>query len=83
MTRRRIGRIFLWIGAAAWLPYVLLKYVLGHPDTPMTPYLICHLSGVIPGSIISRWPWIRAGARWLARRIRPGESCPPRDEPDA
>lgn len=73
MTRRQVGRIFLWIGAAAWVPYTILKYVLGHEDTPMTPYLICHLSGVIPGCIISRWPWIKAGAGWIRRKLGPKE----------
>lgn len=73
MTRRRVGKILLWIGVVAWLPYMVLKYAMGHADTPVAPYLTCHLCGVIPGSIISRWPWIKAAAAWMRRRLRPGQ----------
>jgi hypothetical protein len=50
---RRTGRILIAIGVLAWLPYVILKYVAGF-DVPVVPFLAVHLSGVVPGSILSR-----------------------------
>jgi len=53
MKRRRHlwGRILIWIGVAAWVPYAVQNYALGHEDV-MQPYLTAHLVGVIPGSLL-------------------------------
>lgn len=49
----RIGKVLLWIGILAWLPYAILKYGLGH-EVHVAPFLTAHLCGVIPGSILTR-----------------------------
>jgi hypothetical protein len=62
LNRNRVGRIFLWIGIVAWFPYGIMKYGLGR-ELPVWPFLAWHLVGVIPGSLILRWRWIRALGR--------------------
>lgn len=54
MDRRRIGKILIWIGVLAWVPYMILKYGFGKDVSPF-PFLAVHLSGIIPGSILRRW----------------------------
>lgn len=45
------GRILIWIGVAAWVPYAIQAYGLGH-DVIVTPYLAVHLAGVVPGALL-------------------------------
>jgi hypothetical protein len=49
--RRRAGRILIWVGVLAWVPYMVLKYYLGHDVSPL-PFLTVHLLGVIPGAYL-------------------------------
>ena len=51
-TQKRIGKILLWIGILAWMPYMYLKFVAGQ-EAPITPYLTVHLIGVL-GSLSMR-----------------------------
>lgn len=59
-TQKRIGKILLWIGILAWLPYMYLKFAAGQ-EVPITPYLTVHLTGVL-GSILARV------SIWLTKR---------------
>ncbi|MFB6286361.1 MAG: hypothetical protein ABEK03_07275 [Candidatus Bipolaricaulia bacterium] len=45
------GRVLVLIGVAAWVPYAIQAYGLGH-EVAMQPYLAAHLVGVIPGSLL-------------------------------
>lgn len=45
------GRVLVSIGVAAWLPYAVQAYGLGHA-VDVTPYLAAHLAGVVPGSLL-------------------------------
>lgn len=54
--RRNLGRILIWFGVLAWIPYAWLKY-LHHADPAPLPFLTLHLAGVIPGVVLARWPW--------------------------
>lgn len=65
--RRILGRILIWFGVLAWLPYAWLKYIL-HADPEMLPFLAVHLAGVIPGVLLARWP--------QRRPARPKEADP-------
>ncbi len=51
----KIGIGFLFIGTIAWFPYMYFKYIQGI-DVEITPYLLTHLSGIIPGAILRRYP---------------------------
>jgi hypothetical protein len=65
--RKTVGKIFLWMGIVAWIPYGIVKYGLGQ-ELPAWPFLAWHLVGVIPGSLILRWDWIRAlGGKMVAK----------------
>ena len=61
-NRQKWARLFLTIGALAWIPYMIAKYLLHH-DVDMAPYLAVHLFGVIPGTLLRRGPetlrWIK------------------------
>ncbi|MFQ5945593.1 MAG: hypothetical protein ACE5NC_05005 [Anaerolineae bacterium] len=49
--RRRIGGILIAGGVLAWVPYFALQLDPSQ-DVPLLPFLIVHLSGVIPGSLL-------------------------------
>lgn len=49
--RRFWGRVLVLIGVAAWLPYAVQAYGLGH-EVVVTPYLAAHLAGVVPGALL-------------------------------
>ncbi len=52
MTMVRAGKILTYLGVSAWIPYFYLEYVKdAHP--PFFAFLAVHLSGVIPGGILS------------------------------
>ncbi len=50
---RTAGKVLIWIGVLAWIPYVVLKYLAGM-HLSVVPFLAVHLLGVIPGSVLSR-----------------------------
>ncbi|RME84054.1 MAG: hypothetical protein D6775_06555 [Caldilineae bacterium] len=62
--QKRIGEILIAVGVLAWAPYFLMK--LAGAEAEMEPFLVVHLSGVIPGFILRRYDWIRR----LLRRPR-------------
>ena len=52
MNLYRTGKILTYVGVSMWVPYFYLEYVKdAHP--PFWPFLAAHLSGVIPGGILS------------------------------
>jgi len=57
---RVTGRIFILFGAAAWFAYGLVWLIAGKPET--MPFLIWHLSGVVPGAVL------KAFGRQIAKR---------------
>ena len=60
---QRLGRWLILAGVLVWGVWLAVK-LLG--DEPQVEYFLpVHLSGVIPGSIMSRWGAVR---RWLDRR---------------
>ena len=48
----RIGKILIWVGVLAWVPYAALKYGARVP-VPLAPFLTAHLLGVIPGAVLA------------------------------
>jgi hypothetical protein len=52
--RRTIGTIIIWLGVAAWLPFLVL--VANKQSVSIFPFLALHLSGVLGG-----W-WLRQSA---------------------
>lgn len=56
--RRKVGRVLIWFGVAAWVPYGVLRYGLDVP-VEIDLFLAAHLAGVIPGCLLSRWDWLR------------------------
>ena len=60
---QRIGRYLILSGVIVW--GVWLAVELSGGEAQVQYFLPFHLSGVIPGSIMSRWGAIR---RWLDRR---------------
>lgn len=67
-NRKFWGRALILFGVSAWLPYFVLKFVMGH-ELPVPPFLIAHLSGVIPGFLLVRGEWLLK----RLRRNRPNE----------
>ena len=59
MDRKKTAGLLIAVGVAAWIPYALLKYIMGY-HVPVLPFLVVHLMGVIPGSYL----------RYLERRDR-------------
>ncbi len=59
------GRILIFIGVSAWIPYGVLAYIMGR-ETNVTPFLVVHLSGVIPGALLLRGALLR---RLISRLI--------------
>ena len=51
MTRKRLGTILLIAGISAWAVYYALK-LLTPIQPPFAPFLVWHLSGVIPGALL-------------------------------
>lgn len=45
---QKLGTIFIWMGVAAWLPFLYLLAVGQHPS--IYPFLIVHLVGILGGS---------------------------------
>jgi hypothetical protein len=54
---RKLGRTLIIAGVCVWIPYFALKMTGAHPDIML--FLPVHLSGVIPGAIMARWPQIK------------------------
>ncbi len=54
---RRIGNYFIYAGVSAWIPYFTIE-ALGR-EPLLLPFLIPHLSGVVPGVILRYWEDIR------------------------
>jgi hypothetical protein len=67
MNKKTLGRILIILGVLMWVPYGILKYALGQ-DVPVLPFLILHLSGVIPGAILAPSSTIWERARRLFNR---------------
>jgi hypothetical protein len=61
-ARKRLGDALIVFGVLAWVPYFILRE-LG-VDTASEPFLVWHLLGVIPGSILRYTRW---GGRRPAR----------------
>jgi len=64
LERRQLGRILILLGVACWIPYVLLKHVLGS-DVPIGPFLIAHLLGVLSGSVLRHGDWLIGAYRGI------------------
>lgn len=79
MNKTTLGRILIVLGVLMWVPYGILKYGLGL-DVPVFPFLILHLSGVIPGAILAPGDtfWARVG-RFFNRFFRPAGSSGKQD----
>ena len=60
---QKTGRYLILAGVLVWAVWLAVKLSGGEPHVQY--FLPFHLSGVIPGSIMSRWGAIR---RWLDRR---------------
>ncbi len=74
IDRKFYGRALIILGAAVWLPFVVKKYIQSVPVN-MTPYLIVHLLGVVPGILIRRGPETLATVqRLLSRRQKEFEN---------
>lgn len=54
MTMRKTGRLFIAAGVTVWLVFAVVWLAGGEPDAGR--FLPFHLSGVIPGAIMARWP---------------------------
>jgi hypothetical protein len=59
--------MLILLGVLAWVPYALTRYLLGW-EVPVLPFLVAHLCGVIPGSLLSRWDQITRLLRLGGRR---------------
>jgi hypothetical protein len=57
--RERLGSGLVVFGVLAWVPYFILREQ--GVEAPSAPFLVWHLSGVIPGAVLrySRWGWPR------------------------
>ena len=60
---QRLGRWLILAGVLVWGVWLAVKLLGGEPQVEF--FLPVHLSGVIPGSIMSRWGAVK---RWLTRR---------------
>ena len=54
MTMRKAGRLLILAGVMVWVIYAIVWLAGGEPDVGW--FLPFHLSGVIPGAIMARWP---------------------------
>ena len=66
--RKIASSILIYLGVLAWAPYFYWKYALQQP-VELLPFLIVHLSGVLPGFALRLS--IEA-ERFLPRTLRPG-----------
>ena len=48
LNLQKMGTIFIWIGVAAWLPFLYLLAVGEHPS--IYPFLVVHLVGILGGT---------------------------------
>ncbi len=62
------GRILIFMGVSAWIPYAVLEYILGR-ETNVVPFLAVHLSGVIPGALLVRGALLRRLISRLISRV--------------
>jgi hypothetical protein len=51
-TRRNAGRVLVWLGVLAWVPFLALLAAGQQPS--IWPFLALHLAGVIGGSLLRR-----------------------------
>ena len=49
--RRIVSAILIYLGVLAWAPYFYLDKILSL-DTPITPFLAAHLTGVLGGAAL-------------------------------
>ena len=54
MTLRKAGRFLIAAGVLVWAIYSVVWLAGGEPE--VRHYLPFHLSGVVPGALLSRWP---------------------------
>ena len=68
-TRQRLGTALIAFGVLAWVPYFILREQ--GVDAPSAPFLVWHLSGVIPGAVLryTRWGWPRRESSRSSERI--------------
>lgn len=69
---RRLGDVLILLGVLAWAPYFILSR---NGEVASWPFLVWHLSGVIPGAVLRYTP---LGERVLRRTT---EAAPAREEP--
>lgn len=62
------GRVLIFMGVSAWIPYGVLVYIMGR-ETNVAPFLMVHLSGVIPGAILVRSALLRRLISRLVSRV--------------
>ena len=54
----KAGTVLVILGVFAWVVYAVTRWGIGR-DVAAHQYLLFHLAGVIPGSILRRWRLIR------------------------
>ena len=54
MTMRKAGRLLILAGVMVWVTFAVVWLAGGEPAAGR--FLPFHLSGVIPGAILARWP---------------------------
>jgi len=64
MAKHTLGRILIWTGVLAWVPYFFMNYANG-ANLPMAPFLTVHLIGVLGGSALAGQRLLRAGKRLI------------------
>lgn len=47
-NKEKFGKILIWIGVSAWVPYIILR-IIGS-EVSLWPFLAFHLTGIISGS---------------------------------
>jgi len=53
-----VGAILVVLGVLVWVVYAILRWGLDQ-DVTVRQFLLFHLAGVIPGSVLRRWRLIR------------------------
>lgn len=51
MTRALLGRVLIWMGVLAWVPYFGAQWLMDL-EPPMWPFLTVHLVGVLGGGYL-------------------------------
>jgi hypothetical protein len=59
---RTAGNIFILLGVSVWVVYAFLRWGLGW-SLPLKTFVMVHLSGVVPGSILRHWPFLNGRFR--------------------